>query len=253
MTVRDPEPDDKAPHPPATLARLAVSAAAAQLIDKLLPWVPIDPNELTTSGRQHRTPPDHTRVGEARNLVEGMKQLLSLVVTYERVSGGASWDVIGRDFGEVRRQSVIKRFRDAVAEFEAALANPEAVDEHSSHESRLPAGADAPGVWGSKLDKWCREHRPPCDPAYQDNAVTAGMTRLAPLLELMDVQSRRHALITKLIVPPPGLIAPLLERELELQQQLGAAGHDTTDDVARLQDTLATLHAAEAGAGDAAG
>jgi hypothetical protein len=248
MTLTEPEPDDTAPWTDATRARLAVSMAAQELADSLAGWVPISPNELSTSGSRRRSSTlDATSMDDAERLRSMIDSFIVAVAVYE-VIAGATFEMIGEDLG-ISRQSAHARYADAVADFKARLAEPYGVHERTGMRfKRLPPGADDPDYWGPRLDAWYRQHRRDSDPHQGEHPVTGGMTRLHPHLELMDLQARRYALMTKHILPPAEEILPIAERELVLWKQMGAAGHDVDESVERMQRQITELRATLAAA-----
>lgn len=238
---RDPKPDQKAPFTHAALARLCLAVAAQRIADTVSQWIPIPPTSITTRGTQVRNPADHTSVRTAHELLAQVEHFLVCAIVFERLTH-ATWEHIGRDLGDISRQSAHHRYGQAEANFRTALRAQADGDVAAQERHPLPAGADRPGTWGSRLDAWCQEHRWTNDQEHDPAPVTGGLTRLDPLLELMDTQAGRYALMTKHIFPPADQILPLLERELELWRQLGNAGHhhvgEADHDVAeRIRDT----------------
>jgi hypothetical protein len=237
-TASEPEPDDRAPYSDATLARLVVSVIAQELSDTLAGWVPIGPNDLPTDDPRRRPPLDHTSVEEANRLPSQIHAFRRAVVIYKKVTG-ATWQTIGRGLG-VSRQSAQARYADAVADFQAEAQR---ADASGARSSRLPAGADDPDAWGPRLDAWCQQHPRATDPERNAAPVTGGMVRMHPIRELLRTEKRRHALLNEHIRPPAEPLLALLERELELWQQLGSPNRDTAERVKRTTQHIAELRA----------
>lgn len=218
-------PDEKAPLSDASLARLAVAAAAQDLADFARAFVSIGSTRHSSGGE----------LEDGQKLVAKAEYVLERLVVFERVAG-ASWEDIGSGLS-MARQNAHKKFRAAVEEFEQALAEPEVTNPDTGDTyNQLPEGADDPAWWADRLDAWVRRHREPTEYEIGDRErpVSGGLARLGPLAELAKLSRQRTALLNRYIAPPAEELLPIAERELELYEQLAAHGYATAAESAEL-------------------
>lgn len=133
-------------HPRRALARLALSAAAADLAEVAAALVP-------TIGRAR--PGDH--VSLAAQLLDQARDVLDRAVVYEH-DHGTSWREVGEQL-DVTKQSAHERFGTVVADWESGLDEPYSDDGPIRH-ARLPDGATDPDASAARLDRWCTQHAP---------------------------------------------------------------------------------------------
>lgn len=245
MTLSEPVPDEHAPYTDATRARMALAAAAQELSDSARKFVPIWPGSLHTAGGADVSAAD---VEDAARLVARAEEVLERMVVFAAVAG-APWGEIGDGLGTAR-QNAHKKYRDAVARFRADLAEPEGVQDDGTRYLRLEPAAHDPDAWAPRLDAWVERHREPADYLRAGRAVSDGLARLHPHMELMQLQGRRRALLDEHLVPPAEQVLPIAERELVLWQQMGEAGHDVAYQVERMQRQIAELRATLPGSAD---
>lgn len=132
--------------PRAALARLALSAAAAELADYAATLVP-------TIGWTR--PGDHVEL--AAQLLNTAREVLDRAVVYEH-DHGTSWREIGETLN-VTKQTAHERFAAVVAEWDSGLDEP--WSQHGAiRNPRLPEGAADPDRSAGRLDQWCAEHAP---------------------------------------------------------------------------------------------
>jgi len=226
MTVMEEvTPDEKAPLSDASLARLAVAAAAQDLADFARAFVSIRDTRHSSGGE----------LEDGQKLVAKAEYVLERLVVFERVAG-ASWEDIGSGLS-MARQNAHKKFRSAVEEFEHAVAEPEVTNPDTGVTyNQLPEGADDPAWWADRLDAWVRRHQEPTEFEMGDRErpVSGGLARLGPLAELGRLSRQRTALLNRYIAPPAEELLPIAERELELYEQLAAHGYTTAAESAEL-------------------
>ncbi|MFD4190807.1 hypothetical protein [Amycolatopsis thermoflava] len=165
-------PDEQAPLSDASLARLAVAAAAQDLADFARAFVSI-------SGTRHSSGGE---LEDGQKLVAKAEYVLERLVVFERVAG-PRWEDIGSGLS-VARQNAHKKFRSAVEGFEQALGEPEVTNPNTGVTyNQLPEGADDPAWWADRLDAWVRRHREPTEYEIGDSErpVSGGLARLGPL------------------------------------------------------------------------
>ncbi|WP_297648368.1 YegP family protein [Pseudonocardia sp.] len=84
--------------------------------------------------------------------------------------------------------------------------------------------ADPPGLVARQLDEWVVRHREPGDPVAGEHAVSDALERMNPLRELLHLDGVRRQLWASYEgAPPLALLAPLAEREAELEEALAAS------------------------------
>jgi hypothetical protein len=168
--------------------------------------------------------PEPTLVVEAARVVANAERLLAASVVTCRAAG-ISWKDVGEALG-VTKQTAQGRFTSAVEQWEDALAKPEAVDEHGRRYSRLPHGAVFTAAVAAELDGWAVRHREAHQFVPRDNPnapLSAGLRRMGPFEEQLDISSRRRRLLEDHIFPAAQL-APLYDREAMLHDRLADAG-----------------------------
>lgn len=238
MTLTEPEPDDAAPYTDATRARMALAAAAQELADSARAFVPIPPGSLRSSGGSDV---DAVEIEDAVRLLARAEEVLECMVVFAVISG-ATWDVVGDGLGTAR-QNANKKYKEAVARFREALAQPMALKPDGTSYLRLADAAHDPEVWASRLDAWVERHHEPHEFRIAARPVSDGLARLHPQLELMRLQARRRELTHEHLVPPAEEVLPIAERELVLWKQMGEAGHEVAEQVERMQRQITELRA----------
>lgn len=134
--------------PRASLARLALSAAAKAVADRATWLVPTRVEAVPS-------------IAEAAHLVSEAQDVLTRAVVYARESG-ASWTEISTAL-DVTRQAAHLRFKDAVRRWQDALDEPRTAGD-AGLRCELPDGFDM--LNGASLldqflrhlDLWCRRH-----------------------------------------------------------------------------------------------
>jgi hypothetical protein len=195
-----PRPDPR-PYPPEARARAALSLAARQLSDSARAMVP-------TFADDHAQRGDF--VEEAVRLRALADEVLARAVVLER-ERRTTWEGIGAALGgdgEPRtRQTAEARFGELVRQWGEALVRP--WWPHPDGETvycALPDGAEDPGFWAGRLDKWVLRHAEPTDVVDHlggERPVSAGLNAdpwlLVPTEETLlrkqalDLQARRVA------------------------------------------------------------
>lgn len=215
MTTRDDvwhQSDDDSPFTEEARAQVVLAYLARELADSAHYFVSATPR------------PEVGIVGDAFRLANTAESLLRYAVVVARAAGH-SWERIGEEL-DITKQSAQKRFGDAVARFEKALAEPEAVNSFGNTYSTLPYGADDTAAIAARLDQWAVRHREPgrlVSRDHPDAPVSGGLRRMGPLEELQDISARTRRLLQDHIFPAEQL-APLYEREAVLSERLADAG-----------------------------
>lgn len=133
-------------HPRTALARLALSAAAAELADTAANMVP-------TVHDGWARPGDH--VEQAAQLVTAAREALDRAVVFERETG-TSWSTIGEAL-DITRQSAHERFGPILADWDSGIAEPWTQD-GPIRNPQLPDGAHDPDQSIARLDQWATTH-----------------------------------------------------------------------------------------------
>lgn len=187
------DPDEDSPYTADTLARLALSVAARELADFAREFVPIHPEHAA---------PDGTLFADALRLYARAERVVELAVVYERLSG-TGWPVLGEVLG-MTKQSAHERYAEAEKRFREALADPETTNEFGTPYNRLPAGADDPDEWAQRLDRWVRRHREPGDVDRDEHPVSAGLRRMDPFAEVLELDRQIRALLEASVLVKAG-------------------------------------------------
>lgn len=207
MTSRDDvwtQTDADSPWTDEARALVVLASIARELSDHTRSFVAAD-------GR-----PEVKLVGEAARAVANAERLLAAAVVTCRAAG-LSWKEIGEPLG-VTKQTAQGRFTGAVEQWEEALARPE----------RLPHGARFTAAVAAELDGWAVRHREAhqyVSPQHPNAPLSAGLRRMGPFEEQLDIGSRRRRLLEEHIFPAAQL-APLYDREAVLHDRLANAGVD---------------------------
>jgi hypothetical protein len=228
--------DDQSPFTEESRARVAFAAEAKDLAEHAAGFVRVN---------------DHVHdrvtavfVGDVARLVAEARQLLAAAVVVARV-GGVSWEAIGDEL-EITRQSVHQKYADDVKRWKEAYDQRDATGPHAP---RLPYGAYNTAEVAARLDEWSIRHREPGVGyvAHPDAPVTGGLQRMDPHAESLDIARRRQRLWADHIVPPPGQLAALYERDAELWDKMAGMGF-STDCAAQARESraLAEQHRARA-------
>lgn len=235
----DPVPDENAPFTDEARARLAVSAAARELSDSARGFVPISPGSLDQA--RHHPELLANEIEMAARLVDQAELVLETLLGYASVSG-ATWEIIGEGVG-MARQNANNKYREVVKAFRAGLEDPDRDDDAGHRFRRDHVAATDPDRWAPRLDTWMEHHRERAEGVPPAPAVSGGLTRVGVLAELLEIDSQRAQLLHEHLVPPAEKVLPLAERQLQLLRQLADAGHDTAEDVTRLETRIAELRA----------
>ncbi len=206
------EPDADSPYAADTLARLALSVAARQLTDFARGLVPISADGAA---------PDGALFADALRLLSLAERVVEWTAVYERLAG-TGWPVLGEVLG-VTKQSAHERYAEAEKRFRKALAEPETTNEFGAPYNRLPAGADDPEYWAAELDRWVVHHREPHDVDHGEHPVSAGLRRMDPFVELMELDRQVRALMAEYAPLPLDRLAAIYERQAVLYDRLDDA------------------------------
>jgi hypothetical protein len=206
------DPDEDSPYTADTLARLALSVAAHELADFAREFVPID--------GEHGAP-DGTLFEDALRLLSRAERVVELAVVYERLAG-TGWPVLGEVLG-MTKQSAHERYAEAEKRFREALAEPETTSEFGMPYNRLPAGADDPDGWADRLDRWVRRHREAGAVDHDEHPVTAGLRRMDPFSEVMELDRQIRGLLDEYAPLPLDRLAAIYERQAVLYDRLDDA------------------------------
>ncbi|OHV29932.1 hypothetical protein BBK14_34065, partial [Parafrankia soli] len=149
--------------PPAVLARLSLSSAAAEAARVAGGLVP-------TSADGYGSPAG--LVEYAQRLVSDAQEVLAAAVVAARARG-TTWEEIGEALG-ISRQAAQERFRTRIADWERGLDVPYLPGGGGRIlNPQLPDAATAPGEVAASLDTWVTRHHSPGDPDRTDRPVSA--------------------------------------------------------------------------------
>lgn len=223
--------------PPATLARLALSAAAATTADTARALV-----STRADGYAHPA----ELVGHAASLVVDAQEALDRAVVAERARG-VSWAEIGEVLG-VSRQGAQERFRVRIAEWEQGLDRPYVPGHGGMMNPQLPEAALSPRTVARRLDAWVARHAEPADPDRGDRPVSAILdatrNRALALSAAVLATSRR---LLDARAPRPTTERTLTERKVALYEAMlteRPGDVATLDQLAAARTRLAELQAA---------
>lgn len=227
--------------PPATLARLALSAAAATAADNARGLVPTRADGYASSAEL---------VGHAASLVADAQEVLDRAVVAERARG-VSWAEIGEVLGGVSRQAAQERFRVRITEWEKGLDRPYIPSPGGRIlNPQLPEAALSPRTVARRLDAWVTRHTEPADPDHGDRPVSAALdaTRNRALALSAAVLATSRRLLDASIIRPghPTTERILTERKIACYEAILV---DKPGDVATLEllagarTRLSELHA----------
>lgn len=229
--------------PPALLARLAVSDAAADLADRAGGLVP-----TSSDGYRHRG----DLVEDAAQLLSAAQEVLAQAVVAERARG-ATWEEIG-DALAISRQAAQERFRVPAAAWERGLDRPYVPSAGGKIlNPQLPHAALAPHTAAEHLDRWVHQRTQPGDPdrgARPVSAVLADRDGWALGLSSAVIASSRRLLdSTTRLEPAPGEATherTLAERKVALYEVMlveKPGDVATLDQLAAARARLAELQA----------
>jgi hypothetical protein len=161
------------------LARLALSAAAAELSDRA---------RLAVHGNADR----HVAAGElvenALALVAQADEVLNRAIVLER-ERGTSWSVLG-DALRVSKQAAQQKHGPSFEQWRDALDEPLRRGRGNIFDCQLPDGPDDPDAHVARLDTWIARH---CEPEVPPRSVSAGLERASLVDRVADLarQARR--------------------------------------------------------------
>jgi hypothetical protein len=152
-----------------SLARLALSVAAAELADHARALVP-------TNADAHAEPGEFLE--HAQQLLAAAQSLVQRAAVLER-ERGASWDVLGERL-EISKQAAQQRFAATLENWRSALDEPLVPTGRNQvvYDCRLPDGPDDPERHAQRLDAWLAHHQEP----DAQRSVSEGLQR-ATLVE----------------------------------------------------------------------
>lgn len=149
--------------PPAVLARLSLSSAAAEAARVAGGLVP-------TSADGYGSPA--ALVEYAQRLVGEAQEVLAAAVVAARARG-TTWEDIGEALG-ISRQAAQERFRVRVADWERGLDVPYLPGGGGRIlNPALPDAASSPQTVAAQLDRWVARHHEPAGPDRADRPVSA--------------------------------------------------------------------------------
>jgi hypothetical protein len=207
-----PDPVAGAPYTSLSLAHLALGSVAREASDFARGLVP------TGAGRGGY---DGALLADALRIAEFAEQVLAAAVVVER-EDGTTWEEIGAVLG-VTRSSAHKRWQPVAQRWNEQMERA-AVRGRVDDEGLPEVLADPPGLVARRLDEWVVRHREPGDPIAGEHPVSDALERMNPLRELLHLDGVRRQLWASYEgTPPPALLAPLAEREAELEEALAKA------------------------------
>lgn len=205
------------------LARLAYSAAAAQLSDSSRIRVHTDSDQGRPLGEF---------VEDALRLVGLAADVLERAVVLER-ERGASWVEIGERL-EVSKQAAQQKYGPALERWRAALDEP-LVPRGRINDCCLPDGADDPDSWVRKLDGWVDRHKADDD---AKRSVSGGLEQ-ATLVEQITQLLRLAAAARE--SRDASKRRAVLARKAELLKRIAETRPDDLDAMAAAKDAIALL------------
>jgi hypothetical protein len=135
-------------HSRRALARLAFSAAAAQLADRARARVPTNDDAGLRPGEL---------LDQARSLLVAAEELVEKAVILER-ERGTSWAELGEVL-DISKQAAQQRHGQAVEDWTEGVNQALAVLDGRFTFVRVPGeGGDAPGELAERLDAWCLQY-----------------------------------------------------------------------------------------------
>lgn len=225
--------------PPTVLARLALSAEAADVADYARGLVPTESDGYARPGDV---------VENAARLVTGAQEVLTRAVIAERARG-TSWADIGEALGGVSRQAAQERYRVHIADWERGLDAPYT---HSAGgqilNAQLPEAALTPRTVATRLDEWVHRHHEPGDPGHDARPVSGVLddptgwdTRL--MSAVLGASSRLVESLRRRLVPAPIAEHVLLERRVAALEALLVTRPGDVETIDTLTDIRGRLNA----------
>ncbi len=201
-----PGPLPDAPLSLQSLANLNLALVAAEISDSARGFFPFPDS-------RH----DGTLFADAQRFYAWAEELVAAAILVERAHG-VSWDDLA-DSVELAKSTVYKKWSPRETRWRQRLAE---ADQEALHEAR-PGRRDermlgnSPETVAGRLNEWMARHATPGDLPRTSKPGTDLIARMAPLVESGWLATLRGRLLDNYLAPPPALMAPLAEREAELE------------------------------------